>query len=820
MKKIIAFWAAVAMCATAYAAQVKVDTLRYAGEFALVQPVMIDSVDTGCRAMDVTKQLSASLRLDAVEKGKLLSDGCIVTTSKHGALHLMGFALYVPNRSEVTIDVKGLKHKEVYVDGEKIAESGKTTLDALWHKVVIKTLATAAGTDTVSVSVDGGKTEVRVADIAANHLRSYGLLDVLHASRYYGASLSADGRYLSYGVTITRAGGNRSWQTYIKDLTTGNIVARLADNVHWMPRTCAYYITRTGISGARQLVTVDPHTGTEKVLVDNLPEGSFTVAPGEDFLIFTTTENGPADDKSVYQIIEPDDRQPGWRSRSGLMKYDIATGLSTPLTFGHHDVSLNDISNDGKRLLVSVHSTCLTQRPTSLSTIMVLNLDDMSTDTICANDGFVSNAQFSPDGKSAVVTGSPEAFGGIGKNVAEGQIPNMYDIQLFVVSLADMKVRAMTRNFNPSIQQVAWSNHDGMIYFTAEDRDYVNMFAMNPRSGAIRRIDLPEETVGGFSLANASSRVAFYGQSASNSDRLYTMEAGKWRTTVADDLSRQTLDGIALGECRAWNYINEQGDTISCRYYLPANFDANAKWPMIVNYYGGCSPTSRYFESRYPQHAYASQGYVVLVINPRGASGFGQKHSAWHVNTAGEGVADDIIGATRQFCREHAFVNDKKIGCIGASYGGFMTQYLQTRTDLFAAAISHAGISDHTSYWGEGYWGYSYSEVSMAGNYPWTNRHLFVDQSPLFNADKIHTPLLFVHGTSDNNVPVGESIQMYTALKLLGRETALVLVEGEDHHITDYHKRIKWHNTIMAWFAKWLKDDASWWNQMYGGKSL
>ena len=81
MKEIIAFWAAVAMCATAYAAQVKVDTLRYAGEFALVQPVMIDSVDTGCRAMDVTKQLSASLHLDAVEDGKLLSDGCIITTS-------------------------------------------------------------------------------------------------------------------------------------------------------------------------------------------------------------------------------------------------------------------------------------------------------------------------------------------------------------------------------------------------------------------------------------------------------------------------------------------------------------------------------------------------------------------------------------------------------------------------------------------------------------------------------------------------------------------------------------------------------------------
>lgn len=263
-----------------------------------------------------------------------------------------------------------------------------------------------------------------------------------------------------------------------------------------------------------------------------------------------------------------------------------------------------------------------------------------------------------------------------------------------------------------------------------------------------------------------------------------------------------------------------RGDTLCCRYYLPPHFDAAKKYPMIVNYYGGCSPTSRMLQSRYPHHVYAAMGYVVLVVNPSGATGFGQKFSARHVDTAGEGVAEDIISSTQAFCDEHAFVNRKKIGCIGASYGGFMTQYLQTKTDLFAAAISHAGISDHTSYWGEGYWGYSYSEVSMANEYPWTNKHLFVDQSPLYNADKIHTPLLFVHGTADNNVPVGESIQLYTALKLLGRPTAMVLVDGQDHHIIDYEKRLKWQNTIFAWFAKWLQDDASWWTEMYGDEKM
>ena len=241
---------------------------------------------------------------------------------------------------------------------------------------------------------------------------------------------------------------------------------------------------------------------------------------------------------------------------------------------------------------------------------------------------------------------------------------------------------------------------------------------------------------------------------------------------------------------------------------------------MIVNYYGGCSPTSRNFESRYPHHAYAAQGYVVYVIQPSGATGFGQEFSSRHVNTAGSDPARDIIEGTKQFCVEHPYVDSKAIGCIGASYGGFMTQYLQTITDIFAAAISHAGISDHTSYWGEGYWGYSYSEVSMAESYPWSDRDLFVNQSPLYNADKIHTPLLFLHGDADHNVPVGESIQMFTALKLLGCPTAFVAVADQDHHILDYDKRRKWQDTIFAWFAKYLKNEPEWWDKLYPPTAL
>ena len=820
LKNLLLMMAVAGVSSLAQAKDVSVDTLRHAGPYVVRQPLMIDSTDVKSNKFDVKKLLDTPLRLELAEQGDVAIGGVVPAGSEQSALHLLGFSVTNSERMSVKISVDGLKDKRIFVDGN-LMSANEVILEPSTHKVVVKYLTTTDGSDTVKVKVEGadGK-ELKVGDIADIKGRSYNIYDVLHATRFSGVSLSPDGKYAIYGKRFTRQGGQTSSATYVRELSSGRIVDERTGGLTWMPRTNKYYYVRTLGDRSREIVAVDPATRQTEVIAENVPEGRFTMAPSEDYLIVYTSESGPAEDRGVYEVIEPEDRQPGWRTRQNLALFDMKTGLQTPLTFGHHSVWASDISADGKKILLMTSESRLTARPTTVSTLMLLDVESMDVDTLISKDGFISSARFSPDATEIVISGSPECLGGIGKNVKEGQTPSMIDQQLYIMALADKKVRPVTKHFNPCVQNFTWNRGDGQIYFNAEDKDCINLFRLNPKNGNIIRINLPEEMVNSFDVANNARRLAFYGQSASNSDRLYTLDTKSLKVNLVEDLSAETLRDVTLGECRAWNYINPKGDTICCRYYLPPHFDGQTKLPMIVNYYGGCSPTSRNFESRYPHHAYAALGYAVLVINPSGATGFGQEFSARHVNTAGEGVADDIIGATRQFCKEHAYVNEKKIGCIGASYGGFMTMYLQTVTDLFAAAISHAGISDHTSYWGEGYWGYSYSEVSMANSYPWTDKRLFVDQSPLFNADKVHTPLLFLHGAADNNVPVGESIQMYTALKLLGRETAMVLVSDQDHHITDYAKRLRWQNTIYAWFAKWLKDDASWWNEIYKQKDL
>ena len=827
---------------SASAETIEVKTLKYAGPYAVAQPWMADSVNIKGEAFDLKQLLDSPLSFTLLNKGKEVSAAQLLA-GKQDALHLASFCVSNTQRTKATIAIEGLEQYRLFVDGEQIKVNGdkaETILTPSQHTVVIKYLTRKnASSDKKSIKLTvttANGAPLSVGDAAAK--RAYNIYDVICAPNYPSVSISPNGKFIVVRKTWVDRKGNNHRISELRNYQTNRVMATFEESVKWMPSSNKLYFTQKASDssiageekqdGTLQLITVNPLTMEREVLASNLPEGWFQFTPDEKTLIYTLTTEGRKKDPQVYDVKEPEDRQPGWRERSNLAKYDLASGILQPLTFGYHNIYLMDISADSRYLLIGKGEERLTKRPTTLTSFYRLDLGSMNAssattpkvETLIEKGEFLNSAQFSPDGKSILVSASPEAFNGIGKNVEEGQTPSMIDTQLYLMTLSDKKVRALTKDFYPNVLSTEWSKVDGNIYFTAEDKDCVHLFQLNPKSGKFTLLKTPEEYIKSFSLASSAAEMAFSGQSASNADRLYKMSTKAQKSLLVDDLSARLLKDIKLGECKAWNFVNSRGDTLCCRYYLPPHFDAAKKYPMIVNYYGGCSPTSRMFQSRYPHHVYAAMGYVVLVVNPSGATGFGQKFSARHVDTAGEGVAEDIISSTQAFCDEHAFVNRKKIGCIGASYGGFMTQYLQTKTDLFAAAISHAGISDHTSYWGEGYWGYSYSEVSMANEYPWTNKHLFVDQSPLYNADKIHTPLLFVHGTADNNVPVGESIQLYTALKLLGRPTAMVLVDGQDHHIIDYEKRLKWQNTIFAWFAKWLQDDASWWTEMYGDEKM
>ena len=643
--------------------------------------------------------------------------------------------------------------------------------------------------------------------------------DLTDGKRVRNAQLSADGKYVIVSFQTTARGGKSQWDYELREVKTQRVLQRLNGSKQWMPRSIAY-IDEEWQGDKRVLYKVDPATGQRTQWAYDIPRESYDISPTEDYLIFTCTEEGPKEDENVYQVLEMDDRQPGWRSRSYLKRYDIKSGLTQRITFGTKGEHLSDISQDGKKLLVVSSYSRLEKRPTEVQDVFIVDAQTLKVDTLLQREGFLGSCQFSPDASQVLFTGNPEAFNRIGCQLPADRTPSMTEYELFIYDIATKQVKPLTKDFDPNIDGgLTWSYADGNIYFYAECRDYVYVYQLNPKTGKITQMPCNGDYVYRLDMAEHAPVMAYLSYKTLEPASAYVLDLkSKKQQTYFD--GKTALGDAELGTCQDYNFKNSKGDTVYGRLYLPKDFDATKKYPMIVYYYGGCSPVSRYFESPYAPRYWNSLGYVAYIIEPSGATGFGQEWASRHVNTAGRGPAEDIIEGTKQICADHPYINKEKIGCMGASYGGFMTQYLQTQTDIFAAAVSHAGIANHTSYWGQGYWGYNYSEVSMANSYPWSHRDLYVNQSPLFNADKIHTPLLLLHGDADTNVPLVESLQMFTALKLLGREVALVQVKGENHHILDYSKREKWLATQMAWFQKWLKDDPTWWDAIYPKKNL
>jgi dipeptidyl aminopeptidase/acylaminoacyl peptidase len=584
----------------------------------------------------------------------------------------------------------------------------------------------------------------------------------------------------------------------------------------WAPEGRRFaYVTRR--DGRATLWAGELAGAVRPVLRDVERFGSYRWLPGGGGFVYTVSTRGARDDRGLQRMQGVQDRWAGWRDRSHLFHATADGAVIRRLTAGEETTSLQDISPDGARLLLT-RGRFTTTHPYSENELVELDLTTLEVRQL-ASYAWGGGARYAPDGQRVLLVGAPTMFGDAGVTSSAGATPNLYDSQGYILDRRTGEVTAFTRSFDPAIDEAIWAPADGMIYLRVQERDRTTLYRYDPSSQRFTRLETGIDAAAALTVARSSRRLAFAGSSAAGPHRVFAMDlAGRGQPRELLFPGRETYRDVRLSRVEDFDFTTADGTVIEGRLHLPPDFDPAQHYPLIVMYYAGTTPIGRSFGGRYPADLWAGHGYVVYIPQPSGAIGWGQEFSARHVNNWGITVAGEIIEGTERLLAAKPFLDRERVGCIGASYGGFMTMLLTTRTDLFAGCVSHAGISNIASYWGEGWWGYSYSAAATSGSYPWSRPDIYIEQSPLFQADRIRTPLLLLHGTADTNVPPGESEQLYTALTLLGREVEYVRVEGEDHQIVQYPKRIVWMETIIAWFDRTLKGDRSWWDALYDGR--
>lgn len=747
----------------------------------------------------------------------------------------------VPRWTTYRLEVKGVHPRRAWLDGEPIAMGGtgkdekpaevKGTLK-LWrgkHLLLLQTVRDPArqGEWRAGAALlpedDGGPIDVAF-DI--DPLRDLTLTDVLDPDQISALAVSPEGKEAAVSITRVIPGTDDSEsRVEIRRISDGAILRTLrgapaAAQLAWDPAgKWLSYVTKEK-PGDNELATlwlVDRKGGEVVPLLQRVENfGSYLWSPEGKSIAWSATVKREADKRGVKRLEGLLDRQRDHRTLSYLHLVTVPDGTSRRLTAGSLSTGGASFAPDGSRLLVLRESDDFTSRPFTRKELWEVDLRSFRARKL-REARWLESAQYSPDGKQILVQAGPSEFGTAGTRLPEGVIPNESDGDLYIWEPVSSQVVALTSSFDPAVVSAFWSPADGRIYVKAEDRDLVRLYRCEPDRGTLAPIETGFDVLQEVAFAERAPVAVVSGTSPWRPEEAASIDLVTGAARPFLKPAENALAGVRRGSVESWGFATAAGRTIDGRIYFPPDFDRARpeKWPAIVYYYGGTSPVTRDFGGRYPKEWWAANGYVVYVPQPSGATGFGQAFSALHVNDWGETTAGEVIEGLQRFLEAHPFVDPKKVGCIGASYGGFLTQRILTRTDAFAAAVSHAGISALSSYWGEGYWGYSYNAVAAAGSFPWNRPDIFVDRSPLFRADRIKTPLLLTHGASDTNVPVGESDAMYTALRLLGVPVEYVQIEGMDHIIMDHAKRIVWSKTILAWFDRWLKGEPQAWDDLY-----
>ena len=643
--------------------------------------------------------------------------------------------------------------------------------------------------------------------IAASQTRVPTVDDLLAVKTLGGAQISPDGKWVAYTVTQSDFKQNAFvTHVWLADAQTGRSIQltrgdKSASGPQWSPDGEWLAFTSTRVGDKSQIFALHPDGG-EGVQLTKAENGvnGFAWSRDSKRIAFTSSDADSKVAKARQEHLGGFEVVRGEYDFSQLWTFEVAAALEgavtgTQLTKGRaFTVGSFAWAPDGSRIAFSATvNPDLIQGGTS--DIYLLTVRDGAVKKLVTQAGPDNNPNFSPDGKTIVFSsamGNPKFFHA--------------NSRLAVVPVDGGSARSITDGFDESPGFVAW-NAAG-LFFSGSQKTASHVFRLDPSTGAFTRVTHPDDLMaGGATFTRDGAMLAFTAPSPTTLNEVYVAPLSGFAPRKLTSMSAQ-LEGWTLGSREVVSWTSKDGATIEGVLIKPADFNPQKQYPLLCVIHGGPTGIDRptMFDGRYyPVDLWVGKGALVLKVNYRGSSGYGEKFRQLNVRNLGVGDAWDVISGV-DFLISKGWVDSKRVGSMGWSQGGYITAFLTTSSDRFAAVSVGAGISNWATYY------YNTDITPFTIQYldtdPALDPEIYAKTSPMTHIKQARTPTLIQHGEFDRRVPIPNAYELRQGLQDRGVPVEMVVYKGFGHGITKPRemRAVMLHN--LEWFNHYIFGEA------------
>ena len=642
--------------------------------------------------------------------------------------------------------------------------------------------------------------------------------DLMKVRAIVDVRIAPDGSRVAYVVSTPSLAKNEHEGSLFIAPATGGAPIRIGESIQifnvptpqprlrWLPDSSA--VGLLALAGGRPQVTIVPVNGGAPRKVTSAPEGvfGFEWSPDGKRVAYLTRDPMAADevrqrqDRSFVMHADAADRP----TRLAVQEAsDTAVPLMlTPLS---HYVDGFSWAPNGREIAYSAAPKSGFTSP-YYTRIYAVDAGGGSPRTIVDRPGTNSGPRFSPDGRWLAFIST------------NGKVDIMASRSLAVVPANGSGAPRLFPMDDAWVNDYAWSADSASIYTQSNDGTFArreHMFEqplvrVTVADGRAARVDAGAVLNYSISLSRDGSRIAYRSINGRAMGDVVVMDAATRKTTVVTDVNPE-LRGFALGALKPVSWRSFDGMEIWGLLLTPTNAAPGRKLPLLVYIHGG--PGGGFTHGLFPQfmtgvsqvdpyptEVFASLGYAVLFPMPRGGAGYGEAGQRMIVDAWGEGDYKDIMAGVDAMVAG-GIADPDRLGVMGASYGGYMTNWIVTQTSRFKAASAGASISDlhDIAFLGEG------SEF-IAGyfKWPWENAASYTAHSPITFADRVTTPLLIQHGEVDPRVPISGAWKFYRTLQAMGKTVEFDIYPRGGHVLREPQQQRAQMLRNVDWFTRWI----------------